>query len=118
MATRERKQVQGARTQSLFREVNERIEDVTAGSATEGELLCECADDACAAPVPLSLDEYETVRRIPTHFFVAPGHIVPAIERVVDENERYAVVEKSGEGGKAAVRLDPRRRRTARTDSR
>lgn len=110
MATEERQQIEGARTQSLFREVNERIESIGKDRRIEGEVLCECAQPDCTKALPLTLEEYEAVRRIPTHFFVAPGHDMPAIERVVEESERYMVVEKFGEGGKAAVRLDPRRR--------
>ncbi len=107
----DRLQVEGAQTQSLFRDVNERIEAITADQRVDGgEVLCECAKQQCTASIPLTLEEYEAVRRIPTHFFVVPGHEVPEIEQVVEENERYVVVEKFGEAGIAAVRLDPRRR--------
>ena len=111
MSATERKQVEGARTQSLFREVNERIEQVGERRVGAGEVLCECANEKCAKPIPLTFDEYEAVRRLPTHFIIAPGHELPEIECLVGENERYVVVEKFGEAGKAAVRLDPRRRR-------
>ena len=108
---RERAQrIEGARTQSLFREVNERIEEVTAGRSHHGEVVCECADQTCAETIPLTLAEYETVRRVPTHFVIRPGHDVPEIERVIDETDRYVVVEKLDEAGSVATRLDPRRR--------
>ncbi len=111
MATAEREQIDGARTQSVFREVNERIEQITGDHRVlEAEILCECAAAGCTASITLTLDEYEAVRRILTHFLVAPDHTVPDIERVVRQNERYVVVEKFGEGARAAVRLDPRRR--------
>ena len=110
MATAADHPLEGARTQSLFREVNERIGEITQAHETNGEVLCECANRECVATIPLTLTEYETVRGFPTHFLVAPGHVDPEIERVVEEDERYVVVEKFGEGGKAAVRLDPRRR--------
>ena len=111
MATAHEQQVEGARTQSLFREVNERIETMTSEQRfVEGEIACECANKECVDTIPFTLDEYEAVRRIPTYFLVAPGHDLPEIERVVEENERYVVVEKLGDGGAAAVRLDPRRR--------
>ncbi len=109
-------QVEGARTQSLFREVNERMEEIGRDARqVDGELLCECANTECVKPIPLTRTEYEAVRRIPTHFVVAPGHDLPAIERVVEANERYAVVEKFGEAGATAVRLDPRRRLSERS---
>ena len=110
MGTREQEQVEGARTQSLFREVNERIDEITQAHEANGEVLCECASRECTMTIPLTRDEYEAVRRFPTHFFVAPGHVVSEIERLVEQNERYVVVEKIGEAGNAAVKLDPRSR--------
>ncbi len=115
MATADQRGVEGARTQSLFREVNERIETITSEERlAESEIACECADMDCVESIRLTLNEYEAVRRIPTHFLVAPGHDLPEIERVVEKNERYFVVEKFGAGGTAAVRLDPRRRSVER----
>lgn len=110
MATNGRDEIEGAKTQSLFREVNERIEEITQANETNGEVLCECADRECTATIPLTVDEYEAVRLFPTHFFVVPGHVNRRIERVIGENGRYAVVEKFDEAGVTAVKLDPRRR--------
>ena len=50
------------------------------------------------------------MRAAPTHFIVKAGHIVPQVERVVREESGYLVVEKIGDAGSAAERLDPRRR--------
>ena len=57
----------------------------------------------------MTLAECEDVRRIPTHFIVKAGHVYRHFERVVKTTEDYAVVEKVGEAGKQAVRLDQRR---------
>lgn len=106
-------QVEGARRQSLFRHVNERIEAITlAAEGSVGEILCECADLQCTEPIELAFAEYERVRLVPTQFIVKPGHELPEIERVVEENDRYLVVDKFGEAGKRAVSLDPRRETT------
>lgn len=111
MATDSQKQLAGARTQSLFREVNERIETISSEHrVVDGEILCECANSGCIETIALTLDEYEAIRSMPTHFFVVPGHEVPEIERVVTVSERYVVVEKVGEAGIAAAHLDPRGR--------
>ncbi len=109
-ATEREQRVEGARTQSLFREVNERIEEVTTGRSALGEVVCECADQNCAETIPLALAEYERVRRVPTHFLIRPGHEVPEIERVVEDTGRYVVVEKIEEAGYVATKLDPRGR--------
>ena len=104
--------IAGARIQNLFREVNERIEELGSSDSATGEVLCECADTACVEGIALTSAEYEAVRRMPARFFVRPGHEVAAIERVVGETDRYAVVEKLGEGGTEAADLDPRRSQT------
>ena len=110
IATQESRQIEGARTQTLFREVSERVDELNETRAVNGELLCECANKECLETITLTRAEYEDVRRVPTHFFILPGHEVPEIERIVARADGYIVVEKHGEGGKAAVRLDPRRR--------
>ena len=101
-----------ARNQSLFREVNEKIEALAHDSTvTFHEFSCECADTHCIEVVPLTVEEYEHIRRIPTHFAVAPGHVYPDVERVVETDgvgNRYEVVEKYGVAGLLAVELDPR----------
>ena len=101
--------VKAARNQSLWREVNERVASV-AEAAGEMELLCECADIECTQTITISAGEYEHVRGNPTHFPIAVGHDYPDVEKVVEENERYAVVEKTGEAGEVANHFDPRSR--------
>ena len=96
-----------ARNQALWREVNERIKSVAQTSA-ETEFICECADLDCATTLPLSMAEYELIRNSPVRFPVAPGHVLPNVEKIVEENERYIVVEKLGEAGEVAEELDPR----------
>jgi hypothetical protein len=83
-----------ARNQSLFREVNERIEMMTAGDNEAVEFVCECSDTDCVSTVELKVDEYEGIRSKPTWFFVKSGHDIPEIERVVSRSDGYAVVEK------------------------
>jgi hypothetical protein len=109
-------QERAVRNQSLLREVNERIETLsrtTAGGSAFHEFSCECADERCAQRISLTVEEYEYIRRIPTHFIVKPGHVYLEVERVVDADsaaDRYEVVEKFGEAGKLAIQLDPRSR--------
>ena len=105
----DREQDKRANTQSLFREVNERIEDLTRGRLIESEVLCECSVPDCTETIALTGDEYETVRSVPTRFLVVPGHVDSDIEHVVEETEHYVVVEKFGSAGARAAHLDPRR---------
>jgi hypothetical protein len=99
------------RRQSLLREVNERIDALAQGFGLEDELtiLCECASDQCSERITMTEAEYKSLRRIPTHFAVLPGHEIPEVERIVEKNGRYVVVEKFGESAIAAIKLDPRR---------
>jgi hypothetical protein len=107
MTTRAERQ---GRNEALFREVNERIAELNQTFQVEGrsEFLCECSREACKEPVSISIDEYETVRRAATRFFVLPGHEDTSVESVVERSERYVVVEKIGEAAEEADALDPR----------
>jgi hypothetical protein len=105
--------VRKARNEILLRKLNERIEDhhlrVQPAVAT---WVCECADESCAQPVPMSIAEYEAVRAEPTHFFIAPGeeHLHPKIEYVVRREPQYWVVAKIGVGAEMSRRdQEPRR---------
>ena len=106
------RQQRAAKNEALFRQVNERIEEVNdeLGERGESDFLCECGDDDCTAPIRLTLAEYEAVRSIPTHFAIAKGHEVIDVEKVINETDRFTVVEKlAGEAGRIAVETDPRR---------
>jgi hypothetical protein len=100
-----------AKNEALFRQVNERIEDVNEalGADEPVDFLCECGDENCTSPVSLTLAKYEQVRSNPTHFVIAPGHDGVDVERVIEQTDDFAVVEKfSGEAGRIAVETDPR----------
>ena len=99
-----------ARTESLFREVNERIaESVQRFEARVGDFVCECADPACTHRLEVPLDEYERVREDPARFVLAPGHEDTSIEATVRDNGRFHVVEKVAPRARELVqRLDPR----------
>ena len=110
-----------AKNQSLFREVNERIEPLNQAFAVINRLtdfVCECPSETCTATVVLSMKEYEAVRRHPNRFFVLPDdeHVWPDIERVVERVDRYWVVEKVGYAATVTAKLDPRSRATRTTD--
>jgi hypothetical protein len=99
-----------ARTESLFREVNERIaERAERFGAEETSFVCECADPGCTHRVGASLDEYERVREDGATFLLVPGHEDERVEGVVRRANGHAVVEKQQESVREIVReLDPR----------
>ena len=99
-----------ARTEALFREVNERIaESAERFDADEAEFVCECADPACTTRVEATLAEYEEVREDGATFLLAPGHVDERVEAVIERAARHEVVEKRHPVVAALVhRLDPR----------
>jgi hypothetical protein len=101
--------VKAARNQALCREVNERIESL-ADTAGDLQLLCECADLECTETISLSVAEYEHIRSSSVRFPVAVGHVYPEFETIVEENERYVVVQKIGKAAEVSGKLDPRSR--------
>jgi hypothetical protein len=97
-----------ANNESLFREVNERINDL-GQPTTYLVFVCECSDRECSEAVSMTAQEYEHIRADSNSFFVLPGHQAPLlVEEVVETNERYVVVRKLGAGGELADELDPR----------
>jgi hypothetical protein len=102
--------------QSLFREVNERVNEVNKAHdlwVTLSDWVCECADQTCTERIQLTPHQYEGIRQNPTHFVVVPDskHVVFEVEHVVEQRETYWVVSKVGEAARIAMHLDPRSRR-------
>jgi hypothetical protein len=83
-----------AKNEILFREINERLDEMSVPWSKTTDYLCECSDMFCTKVVELRNDEYERVRSRPTLFVVAPGHEQPEIEKVVEATEAYLLVEK------------------------
>jgi hypothetical protein len=103
-------EVKRARTEALFRDVNERIaESAQRFEADSTQFVCECADPNCTHRLEASLDEYEDVRADGATFMLAPGHAQTDIERVLADRGRFHVVEKVQKTVRAIVRrLNPR----------
>jgi hypothetical protein len=100
-----------ARTESLFRDVNERIAEVAGRLGShDAEFVCECADAGCGERVAIALHEYEQVRSDGARFLVAPGHEEPAYERILTRRPEHHVISKSKDPAlaEAARELDPR----------
>jgi hypothetical protein len=102
--------IKRARTESLFRDVNERIaESAQRFDADRTDFVCECSDPNCTHRLEASLDEYEDVRADGATFMTTPGHEDADIERVVSLSRRFQVVEKMQRTVRETVkRLNPR----------
>lgn len=111
MAEMDERQKRRARNESLFRDVNERIEQLEKGFSvgSDSEFVCECDDLACTQRFEMTLSKYEALRDDPTTFAVVPGHQAPDVEDVVDEQHGYYVVRKhAGEPARVAAEDAPR----------
>ena len=86
----------GARQQALIREVNERVAELNESFEVDGRsaFLCECDDPACIESLELTPAEYELVRADDARFVVVPGHEQRDVERVIEESNRFIVVER------------------------
>ena len=97
--------------EAVFREVNERIEDLaeTFDLKTQTlDLICECGDAGCVERISMTRAEYEELRSDPHQFAVHPGHEYPDIESVVARLKNYDVVRKdSGVAEQIAEETDP-----------
>lgn len=105
----ERRKERLARNEALFREVNERVEEMSGGRALDMiDFICECGDDECTEPMRLTAREYEEVRADPVLFAILPGHAIPEVEDVVADGDRFQVVRKHVDEQGVARVTDPR----------
>jgi hypothetical protein len=106
-----------AKNEALFREVNERISEITqelaSGMANREPidgLVCECSDPECLERLgPITIAEYEAVRQDPRRFIIVAGHQAADVEDIVDRQPTYWTVEKhEGAPSDVARDRDPR----------
>ena len=83
-----------AKNEAHFRQVNERLKEISTPWMKTTDYLCECSATSCIETIELTKDEYERARARPTTFVLLPGHERPDLERVVQENDRFVLVEK------------------------
>jgi hypothetical protein len=98
--------------EAVFREANERIEDLNETFATITDklvLVCECGDAQCVEKISMTRSAYEELRADPTQFAVVPGHETADVEEVVARREGYDMVKKvDGIPRRIAELTDPR----------
>ena len=99
--------------ETIFREMNEWTEegnDTRQGAGQRVDTyLCECSDRRCSEPIRLTRVEYESIRAEAVRFAIALNHENPEIDRVVEENDRFATIEKFHGAARIARQTYPRR---------
>jgi hypothetical protein len=96
-----------ARNEAIFREVNERVADVMNSDARVTNFLCECGNLDCVEEISLTDAEYTRLRSNPATFAVVPGHGLEDVETIVDETDRFQIVEKHPREAAIAEATDP-----------
>lgn len=101
-----------AANESVFRSVNEKVEDINRGFslATQSmSIVCECGNIDCTEQLEIDVSTYEVVRSDPTWFVIVPGHEVPDVEDIVARHDGFHIVCKhKGAGESVAIATDPR----------
>jgi hypothetical protein len=96
-----------ARNEAIFREVNERVADVSDSQARITNFLCECGNVDCIEELSLTGAEYVELRSNSRTFAVSPGHALNDVETVIKETDRFYVVEKHPREAAIAEATDP-----------
>lgn len=98
--------------EAVFREVNERIEDLADAFDLKSQpldLICECGDGSCVERISMSRAEYEQLRSDPRQFAVYPGHGKTDVEEVAERRVGYDIIKKSeGIPERIAEQTNPR----------
>jgi len=82
-----------AKNQALFREVNDRIAELS-GTWWAGErlqIICECANTGFVERLDVPLPEDERVRTHHDWFLIKPDHVVEG-EQVIEQDEGYEII--------------------------
>jgi hypothetical protein len=94
-----------AHNEAWIRDLNERKAEWIRNGLPAAGFRCECWRLDCDVRLRLSGREWQEVRARGNRFAVAPGHIAD-IERVVREEQDFWIIEKPGEAGAVAAKLD------------
>ena len=86
---------QSQRNPLLFREVNERIREVSISwlERESQELLCECGDSTCMATIAVVRADFQAVEDQPGRFLLASRHADDAGTRILACRDGYLTVE-------------------------
>jgi hypothetical protein len=80
--------------QRLFREVNDRIAELSLdfGEPGPGSFFCECGRVGCREMVEVPFEVYGRVRDDADLYVVLPGHEDPAHEQTVEDHTVFVIV--------------------------
>ena len=110
-----------AENEVVFREYNERIkkgfDELKQIAKEEGQeafvhekdmplhFYCECSDENCRQRLIIKPSRYNEIHQHRNQFVIAYGHDVQAVERIIDGEADYCVVEKFRDPPETATKL-------------
>jgi hypothetical protein len=97
LAWQQYRQGRVVKNEEAFRRHNRRrktLEREAVGDDEAAPFVCECGTADCVTAILLSAEEYDQAHITSEHFTVAPGHVFPEFETVVDEHADYWVIKK------------------------
>ena len=99
-----------AQNEATSREMNEKIEQAHADSPEDYfRIVCECGRSDCERVIAITIPEYEALRSDARRFAVVRTHVIPDVEDIVRDTDRYTVVRKQeGTPAEIAEEEDPR----------
>ena len=100
-----------AKNEATSRVINEGIEAAFESDPqdTFTIIICECGLEQCDRTIRITKDEYERVRSDPRQFVIFRDHLIPDMEDVLIEGDRFLVVAKrEGTPAEVAIQEDPR----------
>ena len=92
-------------TRLVVREVNAAIVELEDRFGRNGHVsvLCECGAIGCLERLEVPTNVFDEIRITTKRFLVAPGHVGPGGDDLVDETPAYRVVETDSEPRAAVV---------------
>jgi PleD family two-component response regulator len=79
----------------FFRRINDDLVHLGGTHCGVRRIVCECSRAHCTAALEITVEEYEAVRAHSTRFFVAPGHELANLQRVLTHKRRVSVIQES-----------------------
>jgi hypothetical protein len=77
-----------------FQAYNERRQEFESKQPDRIPFVCECGDATCFHVIDLRPDEWMEAHSREDQFVVAPGHVLPDLEHVIDRRETYWTLRK------------------------
>jgi hypothetical protein len=99
------------KNEASHRELNEQIQQSYESRPEDAymDVVCECGLRECDVFLKVTKAEYEGIRANNGHFIIFRDHMVPDVEDIVFQTDRFTVVAKSeGEPAEIARQTDPR----------